>query len=269
MNTFLLIDITLIGKDCPIPPLANDSRPSWVFPLYDEKSYKVTPLLIALQDAIASESISHLMQIWNSPRPQLHASIIHSDFSLAQLGIHLQQFTYIVTNGGKMFTFRFADCAVLSCLPDLLTSEQWQAMTKPVARWAIHGRDGKLRDLPLTDSAVEASEIPLVIEEEQYNSLKDALFPDRLIYQLRRIRPAQMEHHDQNELYVLVMEAYSMWRDSGQTDQLLLMDFLLGAIDTEGRILRMIGMNQILATSSVEAIRMQLKNAISRNSFAA
>ena len=186
MNTFLLIDITLIGEDCPIPPLNKGSRPSWIFPLYDEKSYKVTPLLIEFQEAVASGSISHLMQIWNSPGPQLHASIIHSDLSLAQLGIHLQQFTYIVTNGGEIFTFRFADCAVLSCLPDHLTSEQWQAMTKPFSRWAIHGRDGKLRDLPLADSTVEAQKIPLVIEEKQFKSLKDALLPDRLIYQLRR-----------------------------------------------------------------------------------
>jgi hypothetical protein len=268
MNTFLLIDITLIRIDCPVPPLSKYNRPSWAYPLYDEDSHKVTPLLIDLQEIVSSGEISQLMRMWNSRAPQLHASIVHSDLSLAQLAIHLQQFTYIHTYNDEIFTFRFADCAVLSFLPDHLTVNQWQTMTKPISRWVIHGRDGKLINLPLVKNTLENSEIPLFLEESQVASLRNALSADRLIYQLRRIRPTQIENYDEIELHALVTEACSLWRTSGQTDQLLLLDFLFGAIDTEGRILRMTGMTQILAQASVETIRSELNKAIARNSFA-
>jgi hypothetical protein len=268
MNTFLLIDLALIGAGFAVPPLSDYNRPSWAYPLYDEDSHKVTPLLIDLQEIVSSGEISQLMQIWNARAPQLHASIIHSDFSLAQLAIHLQLFIYILTVNGEIFTFRFADCAVLNFLPDHLTVNQWQTMTKPISRWLIHGRDGKLKNLPLSKNPLEMAEIPMLLEEIQVSSLREALSADRLIFHLRRIRPTQMDNYNEMELHTLVTEACSMWRTSGQTDQLLLLDFLLGAIDTDGRILRMTGMTQILNQASVETIRSELNKAIIRNSFA-
>lgn len=267
MNNFLLIDLALLGTDCSVPSLADETRPSWVYPLYDEGAYKVTPLLIELQEVITSGDVSQAMQLWNSREPQLHASIIHSNLSLAQLGAHLQQFTYILTKDGGTLTFRFGDCAVLSCLPEHLTAEQWRTMTMPIYRWVIHGRDGKLRNLVLAKKTAEPSKVPLILEEKQLASLRDALTADRLIYHLRRIRPTQVEHYHGTELHALVTEAYSMWRISEHTDQLLLLDFLIGVIDTAGRILRMTGMAQILAVSSVETVRGELKKAVTRNSF--
>ena len=256
-----------MDANCPIPSLLDNARPSWVSPLYDESALTVTPLLIDVQALIAGGDVDQLMSMWNCRRPQLHVSIINSNFSLSQIAIHLQQFIYITTNFKEVFTFRFADCAVLECLPDHLTSEQWQAMTRPIARWAIHGRNGRLRDLPLVNDNLEPSIIPLHLEDKQVKALKDALFADCLIYQLRRIRPTQIKLYDGTELHALVKEAYRLWQISGNSDQLLLLDFLLGAIDTDGRILRMSGVVEILSQSSVEAVRSELNKAISRNSF--
>lgn len=267
MNTYLLVDASLIDKKEIIPVLADGERPSWILPIYQESAYLVTPLLIDMGEVVACEATHQLMPIWNACKPQLHISIISSDISFAQLLNHFKNFIYVRTSSNDFLTFRFADCAVLACLQFKLAAPHWLAMTKPMSRWVIHGRDGSLNTLLLPDKISEISATPLVLEDQQIHDLKEFLSADRLIFQLRNIRSSEFDTMDSVKLYAWVQDALSMWAAAGLTDQSILIDFALGVIDTEGRILRMKGMAEILAQPSLQLVREEMHKAIVRNTF--
>lgn len=267
MNTYILIDSALIQGAGKIPPLTEDARPSWIVPLYEEKAYTVSPLLVDVEAARDSEAIEAMMALANACLPQLHSSIIDTEFALPELAEHLRKFIYIKTEAGEEFTLRFADSVVLPALAAHFSGGQWAAIAGPLARWRTHARDGSLKTLPPASPDLQPATTPITLTGEQIAAVKDALGADRLLARLRNMRPGESLGRSPMEAYQWASEARRMWLAAGRVDDVLLLTFARGVFTTKGRLLRVFTMPQILAQPDEEKVREGIRKAIEINTY--
>jgi hypothetical protein len=259
---YILIDTTLIGDFDNKPWLKKRRKPSWVASIYGRDAIGVSPILIDIERAVTCNRIETAMELVNAQHPQLGVSFIESERKLKDLCAHLQQFIYILTSAGTTLTLRFADCAVLPALSKVLTDDQWSSLVAPFSSWKIHGRDGKLIELPMSNLAKRSS-CPLFLSDEQIMALRNEMGIDWLLANLRHMRPAPPTTYSTLDAYELADQVRRRWRSAGHQDNADLVHFAGGVFDTDGRLLQEAGLQRVLEQTDLVAIRKDLERLVS------
>jgi len=259
-TSFLLIDGSLLAAaDIPVP--APDDRPAWLTQVYDDRAAAVSPLLIDIDAAQATGACAQMMALANALHPQLHASLIDTTLSHAELTHHLRHFIMIGTADKNAYTLRFADCTVLPILATVFTPEQWAALVSPIARWCVHGRDGALLALPQADGALTLSP-PLVLTDDQLYALAEAAAPSVMLAHIRGMRHGAALPGSAADQHRWANDARDLWRGAGNADDIVLRWLTSAALDTYGEVLRLRGLPALLASADRGAIRDGLLAAV-------
>lgn len=267
MNTFILLDLALIDGVHIASRYSDGAFPRWIAPVYDEDAYSVTPVLIDVEGARDAGEAESMMALVNARKPQLHASFIDTELGLAELTRHFRQFICIKTEAGDELTLRFADCAVLPVLASHLSSSQWATLTAPIVRWLVHGRHGRAKQLPPAPPRQQLTDTPLLLTDEQVARIKDAMGTDRLLANLRNMRPAEPLGRNPEEAYRWASEARAMWSAAGRADDALLLVFARGIFQTKGRFLNLPSLPQMLTNPDPASLRKELRQLVEINSY--
>lgn len=260
-STYILIDTTLLGEMREKPWLKKNRRPTWITPIYGRDAVAVSPLIIDVERAVQCSRISQMMALVNSQRPQLGVSFIETELSPQDLVWHLKKFIHVVTEDKTELTLRFADCAVLPALSAVATPDQWAVLVAPFKSWKIHGRDEVLKSLPLTQPS-ELAPTPLEFSDRQVAALREAMGTDQLLAHLRLARPAADSFYQSLQAYEYADQARNMWRAAGHEDGPDLVLFARSVFDTDGQLLGMIGLDQILIQDDLQMVRKDLSRLV-------
>lgn len=254
-TSFLLIDGALAGLVLAGPALAEDDRPGWLHPLYSDDATAVGPLLIDIEAAQEAGQLDEMMALANAVRPQLHASLIDTALSHAELIEHLRRFIAIRTESGQAFTLRFADCVALPNLATIFSPAQWAAVAGPIVRWCVHGRNGAMLTLPDADAAVAPAQTPLVLTAQQFDEVAEAAAPDMLLAHIRDARHGDELPGNAAQQHCWASEARQLWRAAGNAHDIVLRWLTTAALDTGGAVLRLHSLPALLEQPEQSAIR--------------
>jgi len=245
-STYILIDTTLIGYPKDKPWTRKPRKLSWLAALYEREAIVVSPILIDIARANVCNRLDTVMSLVNAMRPQLGISFIETELTLTELKEHLRQFIYVKTEDNMELTLRFADCAVLAALSVSLAAEQWSSIVAPLECWKIHGRDGKLKSLPIlkTDTSLPA---PLLLNDGQVTSLKSAMRVDQLLANLSKMRQGRSYDYSTLKSYEYAEQTLQMWLSAGHKEDTDLLLFARDVFDSHGKLLRQPSLKLVLA----------------------
>lgn len=258
LSSFLLIDGSQLAvAELPVP--TRDGHRTWLTHIYEEEAAAVSPLVIDIAAANAAGASEEMTGLANAMRPQLHASLIETTMSLAELTHHLRRFIMIRTADGRAYTLRFADCSVLPILATVLAPAQWAALLGPIARWCVHGFDGALTTLAPTDSKLEPSPTPLVLSDEQVAALAEATAPCMVLAHLRDMNHGVALPGSVADQHRWATEARFLWRSIRNADDIVLRWLTKAALDTDGKVLQQSCLPALLVGADLGAIRVGLQ----------
>lgn len=259
---YLLIDNGMLDEvSASYAEDAPESRPAWLAPIYPERALAVSPLLVDLEAAYEGGDLDRVMHFVNARKPALHVSVIESALDIGQLAHHLGRFIFILDPQGKQLTLRYADCAVLAPLSELLTSAQWATMRAPVARWHIHHRSGALVPLPSAASTAVAP-TPLCLDRDQLLALDEASEPDHYIAKVNMMRNGEALPGSAVEQHEWALAARRAWRAAGNANPHILKFLTEAALVTKGGVLRRSEVAEFLTMSEVSAFRNKVGDLI-------
>jgi hypothetical protein len=244
-STYILIDTTLIGEMSNKPWMKKRRTPSWVVALYDRDAIAVSPILVDIERAVLCNVLDVVMELVNVQHPQLGISFIETDLTLGELQDHLRKFIFIKTEDDEELTLRFADSVVLATLSTILVTEQWSSIVAPFKSWKIHGRDGKLKPLPIF-AAENKSKPPLLLSDAQIALLGSAMKTDQLLSNLRRMRPGSAADYSTQKAFEYADRARQIWLSAGHEEDTELLLFVRDVFDTDGRLLHHIALSKVL-----------------------
>jgi Domain of unknown function (DUF4123) len=122
----------------------------------DPDVFEVAPFLVELDNQ--PQVLDWLIEGWGDS----WVSFLHSEGSLAELQIHLRQFTEVRTPEGDVVWFRFYDPNVMRTALPILTGEQSASLFKEVATFLCEGESpASLVRLSFDGSKPLVSTIPL------------------------------------------------------------------------------------------------------------
>lgn len=261
-SVYLLIDNGMLDEvSASYAEDAPESRPAWLAPIYPERALAVSPLLVDLEAAYEGGDLDRVTYFVNARKPALHVSVIESALDIRQLAHHLSRFIFILDPQGKQFTLRYADCAVLAPLSELLTPVQWATMRAPVARWHIHHRSGALVPLPPAEATAVAP-TPLCLGQDQLLALDEASEPDHVIAKVNMMRNGEALPGNAVEQHEWAQAARRAWRAAGNAHPPILMFLTEAALLTRGAILRRQKVAELLATNEVSVFRTKLRKLV-------
>ncbi|GEM_PF-698175 len=261
-SVYLLIDNGMLDEaSASYAEDALDSRPAWLAPIYPERALAVSPLLVNLEAAYEGGDLDRVMRFVNARKPALHVSVIESALDIGQLAYHLSRFIFILDPQGKQLTLRYADCAVLAPLSELLTPVQWATMRAPVASWYIHHRSGALVPLPPA-AATAVAPTPLCLGQDQLLALDEASEPDHVIAKVNMMRNGKALPGNAVEQHEWAQAARRAWRAAGNAHPPMLMFLTEAALLTKGAILRRQEAAEFLAMNEVSAFRSRLRELV-------
>jgi hypothetical protein len=244
-SIYILIDTALIGHPHNKSWVKKRRKPSWVAALYGRDAIEVSPILIDIERAVVCNRLDAVMELVNAVQPQLGVSFIETELTLTQLQAHLREFIYIKAEDDTELTLRFADCTVLPALSKFLTEGQWSSIVKPFQNWKIHGRDGKLKSLPIFKSDASLT-FPLLLSNGQIASLRNAMGADQLLASLRKMRPSQTLYYSTLQAHEYAEQIRQIWLSAGLDEDTELLQFARDVFDTDGRLLRHPGLKTVL-----------------------
>ncbi|MBC7625208.1 MAG: DUF4123 domain-containing protein, partial [Aeromicrobium sp.] len=239
-----------------------DERPDWLACVYDDRAVQVSPHLVDVHAAHEAGQMDCVMAHVNATPAKLHVSIIDSVLTLAELAQHLRRFIMVRRDGGKNATLRFADCAVLPQLAIAFMPAQWAALVSPMARWHVHGYDGKLVALPGADAAVLCSPTPLVLTEQQLAALHEAMIPNMVLGCLRAMRHGAALPGIAADQHRWAGEACRLWRNARNVHDIVLRWLTSAALDTNGAVFQQEMVGRLLVMSDLQEIRAGLHAAV-------
>jgi len=242
----------------------TQSHPSWLEPIYPERALEVSPLLMDVEAAYEAGEIDEVMGYLNAHRPALHVSIIESELRLAEIAQHLRRFIFVLDPEGKQFTLRFADCAVLEELSSVLTPSQWAVMRGPFSRWGMHDRSGSVIQLPPNESGAH-SPTPLCLDRDQLVALDEASEPDHLIAKVQMMRHGAQLPGTVADQHAWAREAQRAWQAAHLSNPLFLLVLAEAMILSQGKILRIPDIKNVLATDDASIFRQRLQEIVREN----
>lgn len=262
ISVYLLIDNGMLDEvSASYTEDAPESRPAWLAPIYPERALAVSPLLVDLEAAYEGGDLDRVMRFMNARKPALHVSVIESALDIGQLAHHLGRFIFILDPQGKQLTLRYADCAVLAPLSELLTPVQWATMRAPVARWHIHHRSGALVPLPPAEATAVAP-TPLCLGQDQLVALDEASELDHVIAKVNMMRNGEALPGNAVQQHEWAQAARRAWRAAGNAHPPILMFLTEAALLTRGAILRRLEVAEFLAIDEVSAFRTKLRELV-------
>ncbi|KGF83223.1 hypothetical protein IA69_03170 [Massilia sp. JS1662] len=260
VSSYLLIDNSLLEEvSASYTEVDSKNRPLWLEPIYPDHALAVSPLLVDLDAAYGAGDIDLVMGYVNARKPALHVSIIETELNVEQIAQHLRRFIFIVSPDDKQFTLRYADCTVLAPLASALTAAQWTTMKGPISRWDAHDRSGTLIPLPPAESVVHAP-TPFCLNHEQLAALDEASEPDHCIAKVKMMRHGMPLPGNTAEQHTWALAARQAWRDSGNSNALILLFLTESSLISRGAILRRGEIRNFLAMDEVNAFREKLQD---------
>lgn len=263
-STYILIDTTLIGYPLDKPWIKRRRKPSWIASLYEREAITVSPILIDIERAVVCNRLDAVMALVNAVRPQMGISFIDTELTLTQLQAHLRQFIYIKAEDDTELTLRFADCTVLPALATFLTEVQWSSIVTPFQNWKIHGRDGKLKPLPIFESDASLTS-PLSLSDGQVASLRNAMGADQLLANLRKMRPGDSSSYSTLKAYEYAEKTRQIWLSAGLDEDTELLLFARDVFDTDGRLLQHPSLQKVLEQADPASRGQDLHRMASQN----
>jgi hypothetical protein len=230
--------------------------------IYDDEAAAVSPLVIDIAAANAAGASQEIAGLASAVRPQLHASLIDTTMSLAELTHHLRRFIMIRTVDGRAYTLRFADCSVVPILATVLAPAQWAALLGPIARWCVHGFDAALITLPPADPMLAPSPTPLVLLDEQVAALAEATAPSMVLAHLRDMNHGVALPGSLADQHRWATEARLLWRSTRNADDIVLRWLTRAALDTDGKVLQQQRLPALLGGPDLGALRAGLLVAV-------
>jgi hypothetical protein len=263
---YLLVDNGLLNEvSASYTETDSNSRPTWLSPIYPERALAVSPLLIDLEAAYEGGDLDQIMHYLNALQPALHVSIIETDLNLEHLAQHLRRFIFILDPAGKQFTFRYADCNVLTLLPSVLTPEQWASMHRVIKCWDIHLRTGKIARLESSEST-ENLQTPLSLDYNQLVVFEESSEPDHYLAKVKIMRNDNALPGNSVEQHCWARAARQAWLSRGNSNSLILLFLTEAALMTQGKILHSKDLGNVLAIHEAAPFRKQLLDLIDETS---
>lgn len=122
-------------------------------------------------------------------------------------------------------------------LPQVLSSEQWNALMAPIARWEFNNRDGTRSFFPgakqQEQQTGDAEPNPLRLSDEQIEQMMQATEPDALLAHIDMDPTADSAEHTQSR-YEAARQCIRIWKVSGSTDRGILSDFARRVFELSG-----------------------------------
>ena len=229
MEHFALIDGAMAFDVLGASKIFANPKTPWLAALSPHDDLRLAgPLLIAHTSLVKdSAEWAELIRVVNAFPHRLHVSRLDSELSLEALAEHLRRFAHFRDSAGDSYALRIADGRVLAYLPDVLTAEQWDAMTAPVASWLIQDRKGGERELKLNEQRLgrKGEAEPLHLTEAQIEQLMQAGDPDALLAHIEWAPSFRDEKYTQ-ERYDTACQCVREWRSSGGINRVVLAAFL-------------------------------------------
>mgnify|MGYP001046975486 CR=1 FL=1 len=260
-STYILIDTTLIGHQKNNYWIRKNNNSKWLRTIYDKRAISVTPILIDVERAYSSNKISIVMDLVNSMFPQLGISFIDTNLTLQELQRHLQKFIYVKTEDHRELTLRFSDCLVISELANFLKEEQWASIITPFESWKIHGKTGKLLDLPMSRLR-SPSVTPLILSKAQISAVKNSMGAYQLLMNIDNAWPNFLKSFSKLLAYEYASKARDIWLSTGHLENVQLVLFTLFVFKTQGWLLNHPALNKILNQRDEELICGELEEII-------
>jgi hypothetical protein len=259
LNSYLLIDNGLLqAASAGYAEKDSHSRPAWLAPIYTERALEVSPLLIDVDAAYETGDLDEVMRYVNALVPALHVSIIETALPLVDMAQHLRRFVFILDPDDKQLTLRYADCAILAPLSSVLTEVQWATMSRPVARWCVHDRSGRVTELRRVP-AIEDVLTPFRLDRDQIAALDEASEPDHCIAKVKMMHHGTELPGTAQEQYSWASEARQAWLASRNPSQLNLLFLTEAAVVSRGKVLRKPETSEYLLMDDINAFKRNLQ----------
>ena len=260
IEKFILIDGAMAYTALTTSKYFSTSGASWYTALLPHSNSRLAgPLLIApsripLEDKAAITA--EIQRLANSFPNQLHFSYIDSNQTLETLTDHLKFFVYFGDSDGQPYGLRIADNRVLTYLPDVLTTGQWDSLTAPMEGWQFHDRTGSRQQLALNETRRKKTGVPkrLAVSQEQIDQLIQAGAADALLEKLN-LQPEAVAASKVQKHYDLARQCIEIWRASGSTERSALLVFGRKIFASDGAVLGDPDRVQQLLRSAIEAVQ--------------
>ena len=225
MKTFALFDGAMAhGTVGSMPAFAAPDAPWFTTLMTQEATRLVGPALIdlALFTSQCATFQADARKLVSAFPHELHVSMIDTDdtLGLQELAAHLRRFMHFGDGQGQSYGLRIADCRVLAYLPQVLTPDQWNALTAPMQRWRIHDRQGQAQPLKLHEARLASmpDAAALHLDADQIERLMDAGEADALLAAIDRppeaTHPSDIQRH-----FDLASQCVERWRAGGGKDR--------------------------------------------------
>lgn len=178
-------------------------------------------------------------------------STFRANLPLKRMADHLRQFHLSVTCRSATMLVRWYDTRVTPAWLEALNPEQLACFAHPIEHMSIFDRFGTKQEcsLPPPGDVAPKVPIPVQIDEEQEEALKQASQPDALIHELGK-NYEHVKNIHQRVLYPFVKEHWQMAKMHGLHEHADQLQFLMLAICTSGHFVDHPRFNDLLASSA-------------------
>jgi hypothetical protein len=251
-NWYALIDTAFDYKKRAFPLPAGST------PVYQgislEDLQPVSPALVPIPiDRKDTLHCIHELLAHCSGRPMLSFLATSPNITAEQLISHWQPLHRVRTPDGQKLLLRFADTRTLSHLPRTLTPEQWAAWHRDINEWFHINRRGDLERLPPPKSGAKpVNEIRL--GEDQFARMLEATDTDAILDFIRDNQPEAIpEHLNGFQFYQYAELSLNTLRRHNIQSSQDAMSIIVGAISTDGKLLREPQLNAFLSAKQWES----------------
>lgn len=226
MNSFILMDGAMVHH--AIRASKWFASPSPLFaPLMPKKELHLAgPILIAEDIAAEDTNKAEILRLIEGFPNRLHFAYLQSPGSLDVVAEYLRHYVYFSDETGQAYGLRIADSRVMAYLPQVLTPEQWDAISGPFAQWEVHDRMGDTYALALNESRKERTQPPqpLRLASEQIARLMDEGEPDALLDHIDE-EPSQANARYMQSNHETARICIRHWEASGSANRAVLATF--------------------------------------------
>jgi len=237
MEQFALMDGAMAYHVISGSKIFADPKTPWIAALSPHDDLRLAGPLLVAYTRVGKDApgYSVFVQATNAFAHGLHVSFTQTELSLEALATHLRRFTHFRDSAGDSYALRIADGRVLTYLPEVLSDEQWNTITAPMASWTIRSRVGTDHRANLSERRVSlrGDTTPLHLSDKQIEQLIDACDPDALLAHVG-FPPTLADQKNTQVRYETACDCIREWRASGSTDRAVLASFLRTIFEKTG-----------------------------------